>query len=237
MNDITMNKQLGTKWFTFYTKIRPWLASIMFLTALIDFVQYIDIYMENFYLFLYFLMAIAQVVLAIIVTIKSNENYGDFVEFVKKVLIFETINIPYQQGVKQYLQSGLDFNYALFIFVILLVICYFTWYRLNVKYFEKRLMHEPVLEVHSVVTDVNNTQENMPETSNTRMVDTPIVEKQSENNSIYHPQTDCEQIAMAIPLISQHEISFCRICGSKLLEDSQYCHKCGTKVSININKE
>ncbi len=44
MDNIKMNRQLGTKWFTFYTKVRPWLACLTAITVIADFMQYQEIY-------------------------------------------------------------------------------------------------------------------------------------------------------------------------------------------------
>lgn len=153
-----MNKQLGTKWFTFYTKVRPWLACFTCLTVIMDFAKYTEVYLNNFFLLLYFAAAIAQPVLAVIVAIKSEEDYGSFVRFVKGVLLFETINMAYQQGIQQYIKD-FEFDYALLIFIIVLVIGYFTWYRLNIKYFEKRIVRENI-ENHEVVEPIKESRNN-----------------------------------------------------------------------------
>ena len=42
MNDLHMNRTLGTKWFTFYTKVRPWFACVTALRTVFDFLQYVE---------------------------------------------------------------------------------------------------------------------------------------------------------------------------------------------------
>ena len=106
----------------------------MIFSTLGDFFQYPDVYLSRWWLLLYSLGAIAQPILCIIVAVKSSRDYPDFVRFVKGVLLFETINMAYQQGVQQYLNSELQFGVAAIVFVVILVIGYFVWYRLNVKY-------------------------------------------------------------------------------------------------------
>ena len=91
-----MNKQLGTKWFTFYTKVRPWLAWLMVFSTIGDFMQYPDVYLTNWWLLLCFLAAITQPILCIAVAVKSSGDYASFVRFVKGVLLFETINMAYE---------------------------------------------------------------------------------------------------------------------------------------------
>ena len=64
----------------------------------------------------------------------------DFVRFVKKVLLFETISIAYGLGVQQYVQNGFDVGTAFISALITVLIAYFAWYRLNMKYFNKRIV-------------------------------------------------------------------------------------------------
>ena len=139
MDNLKMNKQLGTKWFTFYTKVRPWFACITAITVIADFMQYQEVYTSYWWMMVYFLAALVQPVLCIIVFVKSQGDYEDFVRFVKGVLLFETINMAYGQAVKQYLQNELNIGVALVVGAIILVLGYFLWYRLNMKYFKKRI--------------------------------------------------------------------------------------------------
>lgn len=138
MNNIKMNKQLGTKWFTFYTKVRPWLVCLASIPFLKDFIQYSDVYFASWWTILYFLSCFVPPILAIIIFIKSIGDYQEFVRLVKGVLLAETFCIAYQQGIQQYLRS-FEIGYAVINFLIILVLAYFLWYRLNIKYFEKRL--------------------------------------------------------------------------------------------------
>lgn len=204
---LEMNRQLGTKWFTFYTKVRPWFACLTTLTVVVDFLQYMSTYFSNWWLLLYFLGSIAQAGLSIAVAVKSDDAYADFVKFVKSVLLFETINMAYGQGVQQYIQNGLDLGSAVVSFVIILVISYFVWYRLNVKYFEKRLMRA---EDNSIVTVPNYTEPAKPVPVKPAVEETPVI----ANATASEPAKIC----------------FCRKCGEKLIEDSLFCRKCGTKV-------
>ena len=82
MNNLNMNTQLGTKWFTFFTKVRPWLGCIMMFSTITEFVEYTDIYLSNWWLMLYLAVAIALPVLNIMVFVKSRGDYVEFVSFV-----------------------------------------------------------------------------------------------------------------------------------------------------------
>ena len=135
-----MNRQLGTKWFTFYTKVRPWTACLFAIPVIVDFIQYQEIYISYWWMMVYFLAALVQPVLCIMVFVKSQGDYEDFVRFVKGVLWFETINMAYAQAVKQYIQKELNIGVALVVGAIIFVLGYLIWYRLNMKYFKKRLL-------------------------------------------------------------------------------------------------
>ena len=185
MNNLSMNMQYGTKWFTFFTKVRPWLSCVMVFSAITEFVEYTDIYLSNWWLMLYLAVAIAFPVLNIMVFIKSRGDYVEFVYFVKRVLIFEIIGSSYQNGVKQYLQSDYEIVVAIIGALLMLLISYFVWYRLNVKYFRKRIIG-------------NNA--------------TQYVSPKEETN----------------------KIRFCRKCGYELINDSDFCSHCGTRIVKNM---
>lgn len=135
-----MNKQLGTKWFTFYTKVRPWFACLAVFTVISDFVQYQEVYTSYWWMMLYFISSVIQAVLAVLVFAKSYGNYINFVKFVTNVLFFETIYMAYSQGVQQYVQNEFDINVAVIVGIIVLILGYFIWYCLNMRYFNKRII-------------------------------------------------------------------------------------------------
>ncbi len=136
---VVINKNLGRKWFFFYARVRPFIACAFFVSGAIEFFQYTEVYLSNFWLLLYFIVSVTWVTLGVIVFIKSFGDYRKFVRFIYGVLLFETIAVPYQQGVQQYIKSGYDLLVAFIVFVVILVLAYFLWYRLNIKYFERRL--------------------------------------------------------------------------------------------------
>ena len=123
---------MGTKWFTFYTKVRPILSGLFLLAVLESFRLNLAIYTKIWWLTLSFAGAVAQFVLCILIAVKSGGDYPHFVRFTRKVLLFETIYTAYQQGVETYVRN-FDMISALIVFFVISIVLYFIWYRLNVS--------------------------------------------------------------------------------------------------------
>ena len=188
MNTTEINRNLGTKWFTFYTKVRPWISCLTAFSVLSDFIHYTDIYANYGWMLLYFIAALVQTILSIIVAIKSTGDYVGFVRFVKGVLLFETINFAYSQGVQQYIRSAFDINPALLMFIVILAISFFVWYHLNVKYFEKR--------IPSGSNITTNTKCSSKETTQTNSIKSSILSKKSitsHDKKIFTENTEADE--------------------------------------------
>lgn len=225
-----MNRLLGTKWFTFYTKVRPWFVCLTTLTFIGDFMKYTDVYISNWWLLLYFAAAIAHPVLCVMVTAKSNGDYINFVRFVKGVLLFETINMTYQQGVQTYVKNDFQFGIALAASLIMFLISYFVWYRLNVKYFEKRILLTPS-DKTDFTTEIlqeryNNKQINITPQTNKIQFCRKCGEKLIDNSKFCHK---CGTNVVTEPVISVGETAngdFSKKCTADISNDTDTCHVC-----------
>ncbi len=131
-----MNKDYGTKWFTYFTKYRPYFSCAYPIAVVLGWMVLYD--NANVWLILDFFAALTSAILNMIVYEKSKGDYISFCSFVKGVLLFETVSFAYSQGVHQYMKNGL--LTALVVGAIFLLIYYFLWYRLNIKYFDKRIL-------------------------------------------------------------------------------------------------
>ena len=219
MSNTIPNTNLGTKWFTFYTKVRPWFVCVASIGVIADIIQYPQAYWGKGWALLYFAMSIIHPILSVAVFIKSLGEYDVFVSFVKKVLFYETVNIAYQQSVLQYIKNQFDFSAGLITFIIIFPILFFLWYFLNAKYFNKRLYAE---------TDeyTEESQARITECTNCGYRDENFFyacPKCGQYTKRYvHPDRETDS--------QTDKIRFCRKCGVKLLDNSRFCSNCGTQI-------
>lgn len=161
-----IDRSLGTKWFTFFTKVRPWLICIAGCALIYDFFKYIDVYMSYWWMMIYAFGAVGQIVLAVMTFMKSRGDYRDFVSFVSGALVYEIIYVTYSQGVQRYINNNFDIAIAIIYAAIYLVVGYFVWYRLNIKYFRKRLIGPEYADDRNIVAQ-DYTESQKPESVKT----------------------------------------------------------------------
>ena len=171
MKYANMNREMGTKWFVFYTKWRPWISCISIVATIGNFVQQIEIYKTYWWLSLSLVVALVQTALLFAVMVKAEGDYRRFVPFVKKVLFFETMAIAYNQGVQSYINSSFNIAEALFVSGVVLLLLFLLWYRLNIKYFEKRVIPDKIAVEgehfeEKKKTIINDTEAHFKEQSN-----------------------------------------------------------------------
>ena len=167
MKIISMNKDMGTKWFTFYTKIRPWFAYLSALITIYDCSIRSNLYFNNLFFFLYFLIcAIGQPILFALISIKSEETYGDFIRIIKPALIFEVCFTAYQLCISQ--SSITNGRISPIVLVIITIVLLF-WYKINLFYFKKRVITEDVESIdleEAILEDTNEQEEIQDEECN-----------------------------------------------------------------------
>lgn len=142
MYHFIMDPDRGKKWFTFYTRIRPWFAvALAGVSVFCLFVILVvpDYFTYPFWAFLGHSLRIVHAAFCVVIFAKSFGDYFDLVRHIKGLLIFEMIYYPLTNVIDQ-MVSGESLIVALFIGVIVAVPFYFLWYRLNFKYFDSRLI-------------------------------------------------------------------------------------------------
>ena len=203
-----MDTSRGTAWVTFYTKVRPWLVCITALTVVVDFFQYFDVYISRWWMLLYLVGVIVQVVLVIMVFSKSRGDYRKFFQFVNGVLIFETVQMVYNMGIQTYVQSQFEMGQTLLSVVIASLMSFFIWYRLNIIYFRKRLISTSEYGATSNVSIQNYRPYENLENIKTYPVETVVSNIDNKN--------------------------VCPYCGAKLIEAALFCNICGRKIEYLV---
>ena len=216
MDNITLNKQMGLKWFNFFTKVRPVLHFISCFFILIAVSMDPQLYLGNIFMLAYVIGTVVQCILVEISTIKAKEeNYGKFVEFVKKALVYEVIFSSYAAAAQTYFIANSNLIYALITAVENLLILYFVWYRLNVKYFEKRML---------VVTPVKTRMR----VASAESVETEVLDADDyyddDDDDLDYDDDDDDYMP------SSSSGRRCYVCGLELDDGDVFCERCGTRV-------
>lgn len=207
-----ISDKYGTKWFTFYTKIRPALLGLGFITVISDFLRYVDIYTDHWWMLLNFGISVVNLILSVAVAFKSDGDYRDFVRFVRGVLLFETIGLTYQLSVEQYIINNFDFNSAILGTVISLPVFYFLWYCLNIRYFIKRIRSK----------ETGDEAEKNPITLTSGGPNTETTpEKQ------YIGKFQKKDTVVITNVSKSKKQRFCKHCGGAIDNESKKCSKCG----------
>ena len=132
-----IDKERGTKWFTFYTKIRPWIYCFALLESISEMMRYAEIYFQYPLLVISLVVEITSVVLCIMIFAKSKGDYKDFAMFADRVLMFEACAMAFQGFVGQYYTEG---SAVAFITAVLSgLLGYYVWYRKISEYFYERV--------------------------------------------------------------------------------------------------
>ena len=150
MNEMEMGTCPGMKWYRFYVVVRPWLALT---TALISVTAYgedfrilMDVELVGAYYaiptMVYVACLLAAAAANMVLFFKARESGGeDLFHFIKGLLIFEVFYLPLDPVMSQ-LYGGRKLSGCLGMMLICVVILYFVWYRLNIRYFRRRLLPE-----------------------------------------------------------------------------------------------
>ena len=157
------NKEMKNGWLTFYTKIKPWfniLLGVMWIFLYnpinciiqtcgimnnilgvfgVEPINWINAGSERWANITAIVVCIVSNALPIIISILcpvlSGINYKKYVNIVKISLLVDLLIIVFLTTV--YIND-------IIWFIIVLLVGYFTWYRLNVKYFEARIVDPDV---------------------------------------------------------------------------------------------
>ena len=213
MEKQTRNKNLGSKWFIFYTRIRPFVACFSFaINGGIGWLLFEDAH-SNLGGILCLIGAVTGIVLNIMMFIKSFGDYRKLVSFIDKELLFEIAFGSYMPWVLSTDTIGVSFI-SFIIAVIVFVVDYFTWYKWNMNYFEKRISHLP--------SDFASEQK--PERCNGKWIE------KLKGIVVLPVETQAGKFSETPKII------YCRKCGKKLSEEAHFCKECGTEIILKVEE-
>lgn len=150
----------GMKWFNFFTKVRPWLSLVM--TALFwgssseTILSMIDIERIGTGLFLlnliYLVSHLCNAFLQMVLLSKAKKKTDDLFAFIHGILIYDILFATYSYAIGQFYQ-GTEVVVLLIVSAISITTGYFVWYRVNVRYFQKRMDSDPTRNRNAVACE------------------------------------------------------------------------------------
>ena len=133
-----MSEKIGMKWFNFFTKWRPWISFVFTLLIIINLMGYTEYrmaYFGNIFLFIGLIGTFINTILGLILFFRVKKQKANNFNFIKRILIFETIFMSYQSAISSNSQT---IDELIVMGIIMLLITYFVYYKNSVKYFYKR---------------------------------------------------------------------------------------------------
>lgn len=199
------NQILGISWLKFFCFWRPWIAFVLTALSIMSLIGYEDfekIYLSSIWGILLLGTMLVDSILLVILFFMARKRDSRTINFIGWILLFEIISYAYGGSIQQS-QSMEDF---IWLFIIMIVIDYFIWYRTNMKYFNKRTywFNNYFLYENNGVADNADSE---------RKINIEV--KTEKNKLVKH-------------------VKYCKLCGGKL-DDNNKCKKCGKKY-LKLNK-
>lgn len=195
---------LGVSWLKFFCFWRPWISlvfTIMFLINLIGYEEYRIYYLSNGWGYLSTGMTFLNSILLVILFFMAKKRDSRTINFIGWILLLETISFSYN-GI---MQQATSLDHFIVMFIIMLVIIYFLWYRTNMKYFKKR---------------VNWFNNNLSPKYVDEELEDELEDEADDEPEILYSKTKQNNTKMT------KATKYCKLCGGKL-DNNNKCKKCG----------
>ena len=134
------NKEMKNGWLVFYTRIKPWFSILL---GVIWSGAMIPANLDNFSVWWiagYCTLPLLVAVVSFLCCLLYGINYKKYVHLIKVSLFVDLFVIAFMMSVDMieilWKYSHLAFGWFVFVFLV----GYPTWYKLNVKYFEERIV-------------------------------------------------------------------------------------------------
>lgn len=253
MSNITDRSSLGMKWYTFYIKVRPWIGLAFFLLSVFAYgetfltLMSINLVGAAFAIptIIYVASYVVYTIANLILFFKERNGSGEaLLGFIKGLLFFEVFYIPYGSILGQYYE-GQSIVVSIIVLMIMMTLCYFVWYRLNIKYFRKRLAN---WEFDSTMTGAISEEPRVAETGAYSLSYANEVPKQygswnvmgsdlklEKSDAVEVPETpaELEPKHQGIPVVTKTTeqrpsyAKYCPKCGKGIDPVSKVCTGCG----------
>lgn len=131
---------LGLKWYVYFTHIHPWIQIYFLITAIKDYIS-TDVGLVCFVL---------ELIFELVLFFKAINKSPNLLGFIKAYLIVSFCkNIVYTSAIPLYEGSGLSSGEIAAAYLIFFILWYFVWYRVNIGYFRRRLVHSEPESSHT----------------------------------------------------------------------------------------
>lgn len=253
MSNMTDRNSLGMKWYTFYVKVRPWIGLAFFLLSAFTYGEtFLTLMNTNLVgaafaipTIIYVASYVAYTIANLVLFFKERNESGEaLLGFIKGLLIFEVFYIPYGSILGQYYE-GQSIIVSIIVLLIMMALCYFVWYRLNIKYFRKRLAP---WELNSTMTGTVSEAPKITETGTYSLSHANEVPKQygswnvmgsdlklEKSDAVEVPETPAgpdpkhQEIPVVTKAVEQRTsyAKYCPKCGNGIDPASKVCTGCG----------
>lgn len=152
-----MEKELGMKWFIFFTKIRPWLTIIFWIPLTLQIIENPSIYLKNPISAIICIGTYIQGILGILLTVYSNNKNEQLYRLLHGILIYEVSFSSFQFAVQNSTENLLE---TLILFFLCLLVYFLVWYKPNIIYFKKRLSIQKSITPETLILKKQNDNSN-----------------------------------------------------------------------------
>lgn len=242
--------RLGMKWFNFFTKVRPWINFVICSLNVLSVFGY-EVNIFDYELFgkivilnvIHILGYVASAILHLILFFKANgQNNEMLLKYIKALLIFDIVFWGYGYIINQY-YAGMTLVEIIIIAIVLLILEYFIWYRLNMKYFKKRLTLAREIVSNQSLSFENKVQAKPIGNYNVYGSDMSLQEsadtEEKEVQTIIKPEIAIQSQTQTFNTKAEiGKVRFCSRCGGKIDNDTKKCTGCGKQYfkGFRVNK-
>ena len=240
------DKELGMKWFKFFTKIRSWISIVIYVllafSITMQLVEYLkfgsikDVYVITIFQIVSYAVSAVIYLILVIKTDKYEKAIlggNSLFKYVKAILIYEVAYMIVCWIISKY-SEGADNSMIIITSIMCFLIEYFVWYRLNIKYFKRRLLNNMITNItpnenepsYRIADDSYKTKEygNHIYTKDIMLQKNGVSAEISADKSEITVQSQAQTLSQE-PL--SDKIKYCSRCGSKINSETKKCVGCG----------